>query len=90
VACKSSQSDYLSNMTAVVTEDGQLPLPREVCEQLGLAPGETLEIHTESGLLVGWKKSATDPFEKWRGRGRLPLGNDADDYLRLTRDGDGR
>ena len=26
-------------------------------------------------------------FAKWRGRGRLPAGNNTDDYLRLTRDG---
>lgn len=77
-------------MTAVVTKDGQLPLPRELREQLGLAPGEALEIHSQGGLLVAWKKSADDPFEKWRGRGRLPVGKNADEYLRLTRDGDSR
>ena len=77
-------------MTAAVTQDGHLPLPRELCEQLGLAPGQTLEIHSESGLLVAWKKSAGDPFEKWRGRGQLPMGHNAEEYLRLTRDGDGR
>jgi len=76
-------------MTAVVTKDSQLPLPREVCEQLGLAPGQTLEVRGENGLLVAWKTPASDPFEKWRGRGRLPAGQNADDYLRLTRDGDG-
>ena len=77
-------------MIAVVTHDGQLPLPRELCEQLGLAPGETLEIHGESGLLVAWKQSADDRFEKWRGRGHLPLGKNADEYLRLIRDADSR
>ena len=76
-------------MTAVVTKDGQLPLPRELREQLGLAPGETLEIHTQNGLLLAWKKSANDPFEKWRGRGHLPVGENADEYLRLICDGDG-
>jgi len=76
-------------MTAVVTKDGQLPLPREVCEQLGLAPGQTLEVHSENGLLVGWKTTASDPFEKWRGRGQLPRGQNVDEYLRLIRDGDG-
>jgi bifunctional DNA-binding transcriptional regulator/antitoxin component of YhaV-PrlF toxin-antitoxin module len=76
-------------MTAVVTKDGQLPLPRELCEQLGLAPGQALEVHGENGLLVAWKKSADDPFERWRGRGQPPMGKDADEYLRLIRDGDG-
>ena len=77
-------------MTAVITKDGQLPLPRDLCEQLGFVPGQALEIHSERGLLVAWKKSATDPFEKWRGRGHLPAGKSADEYLRLIRDGDGR
>lgn len=76
-------------MTAVVTTDGQLPIPRELREQLGLNPGQTLEIHCEGGLLLAWKKSDNDPFEKWRGRGQLPTGKNGDDYLRLTRDGDG-
>jgi len=77
-------------MTAVVTKDGQLPLPLELREQLGLAPGQALEICSESGGLMAWKKSASDPFEKWRGRGRLPTGRSADEHLRLIRDGDGR
>lgn len=77
-------------MTAVVTADGQLTLPREVCDQLGLRVGQTLEIQTEGALLVAWKKADPDPFEKWRGRGRLPAGGTADEYLRLARDGDGR
>lgn len=32
---------------------------------------------------------AGDAFAKWRGRGRLPAGRNADDYLHLTRDGNG-
>jgi hypothetical protein len=38
---------------------------------------------------VAWQKPANDPFEKWRGRGRLPVGANADEYLGLIRDGDG-
>ena len=77
-------------MIAVVTPDGQLTLPRQLIEQLGLAPGQAVEIHSENGLLLAWKQSDNDPFEKWRGRGHLPAGKNADDYLRLIRDGDGR
>ena len=61
-------------MTAIVTKDRQLPLPRELCDQLDLAPGQALELQSENGLLVAWKKSANDPFEQWRGRGQLPAG----------------
>jgi hypothetical protein len=58
-------------------------------EQLGSTPGQALEIHSENGLLVAWKKWANGPFKKWRGRGRLPVGENADEYLRLIRDGEG-
>ena len=76
-------------MTSVLTNDGQWPLPREVCEQLGLVPGQALEFHSQSGWLVAWKKSGNDPFEKRRGRGQLPAGKNADAYRRLIREGDG-
>jgi hypothetical protein len=39
---------------------------------------------------VAWKKVEPDVFEKWRGRGQLPAGTSADDYVRLIRDGDSR
>lgn len=76
-----------SCMTATVQPDGTLFLPREACERLGLKAGQILEVQTEGDVLVAWKKSATNPFEKWRGRGRLPAGTSGDDYLRLLRDG---
>jgi len=77
-------------MTANVTTDGQLALPRELLEKLGLVPGQSLEVQTEGDVLLAWKKTANDPFEKWRGRGRLPAGKNVDAYLSLIRDGDER
>ncbi|MBI3850566.1 MAG: hypothetical protein HY298_09905 [Verrucomicrobia bacterium] len=32
---------------------------------------------------------AGDALAKWRGRGRLPVGRNADAYLQVTRDGNG-
>lgn len=77
-------------MAALVTAEGSLAIPPELREQLGLTPGQMMEVRTEGGLLVAWKKSDDDPFEKWRGRGRLPAGQSSIEYLRLIRDGDGR
>lgn len=77
-------------MIAHVTADGMLALPVEAREQLGLTAGQAMEVQTEGGLLLAWKKSDADPFEKWRGRGHLPVGQSPDAYLRLIRDGDGR
>jgi len=72
-------------MPATVQPDGALVLPREARERLGLKAGEILEVQAQGDVLVAWKKSATNPFEKSRGRGRLPAGTSVDEYLRLTR-----
>ena len=77
-------------MTATVTPEGFIALPEGVLESLGIRAGQTLEVQTEGGRLVAWKRSPLDPFEKWRGRGTLPIGKSGDEYLKLTRDGDSR
>jgi AbrB family looped-hinge helix DNA binding protein len=77
-------------MSTVVTDDGKISIPAEVREALGLAPGTVLELEIQAGTLVACKKVEPDVFEKWRGRGQLPLGTGTDDYLRLIRDGNRR
>ncbi len=49
--------------------------------------GTVLEMQNQAGMFVAWKKVEPDVFEKWRGRGRLPAGANADEYLGLIRDG---
>ena len=77
-------------MNAVLTEDGQLTIPKELRDQLGLKPGNVLELQNQAGTLVAWKKAEPDVFEKWRGRGKLPAGQNTEEYLKLIRDGNGR
>ena len=77
-------------MSTIVQDDGKISIPQEVRDALGLGPGTILEVQSEAGVLVAWKKVEPDAFEKWRGRGRLPTGANTDDYLRLIRDGDSR
>jgi bifunctional DNA-binding transcriptional regulator/antitoxin component of YhaV-PrlF toxin-antitoxin module len=77
-------------VTAVISQDGQIEIPRELREQLGLNPGNVLELQNQAGTLVAWKKVEPDVFEKWRGRGTLSAGASADEYLRLIRDGHSR
>jgi len=43
-------------MSAVVLEDGTISIPQEVREALGLGPGTVLEVQTQAGTLVAWKK----------------------------------
>ena len=75
-------------MTATVQPDGVLVLPREACELLCLKADQTLEVQTEGEMLIAGKRSEANPFERWRGRGHLPVGTTGDDHLRYTRDGD--
>ena len=75
-------------MTAVLSEKGQITIPKPVRQKLGLLPGVVLEFEAVNGKLVGRKKVADDVFKKWRGRGRLPQAVGVDAYLKRTRDAD--
>jgi bifunctional DNA-binding transcriptional regulator/antitoxin component of YhaV-PrlF toxin-antitoxin module len=77
-------------VSTIVQEDGKIGIPQEVRDALGIGPGTVLEVQSQGGTLVAWKKTEPDVFEKWRGRGRPPTPTNTDDYLRLTRDGDSR
>jgi antitoxin PrlF len=75
-------------MKSVVSEKGQVTIPKPVRERLGLKPGTVIVFEASEGRLVGTKAIASDPFTKWRGRGRLPVTGSVDAYLRLIRDAD--
>jgi bifunctional DNA-binding transcriptional regulator/antitoxin component of YhaV-PrlF toxin-antitoxin module len=79
---------YLHGVNTVLTQDGHIEIPRELRAQLGLEPGNVLELQNQAGTLIVWKKVEPDVFEKWRGRGALPVGANGDEYLKLIRDGD--
>ena len=75
-------------MTAVLSQKGQVTIPKPVREKLGLRPGAVLEFQALNGKLVASKKVAHDVFMKWRGKGNLPKGLSVDRYLKRTRDVD--
>ncbi len=66
-----------------IYEQGRLTLPKP----LALADKTHVRVTIET---EDRPPGTADPaFSKWRGRGHLPAGKNADDYLRLTRDGHG-
>jgi AbrB family looped-hinge helix DNA binding protein len=73
-------------MTAIVSEKGQITIPKPVREKLGLLPGAVLEFQALNGKLVASKRIPHDVFTKWRGKGNLPKGLSVDAYLKRTRD----
>ena len=75
-------------MKAIVSEKGQITIPKVLRESLGLKTGTKLEFSEEEGRLVARKVLESDVFQRWRGRGRLPVGQNVDDYLKRSRDAD--
>ena len=72
-------------MNAVLSEKGQITIPKSLRDSLGLRTGVVLEFTEESGTLVGRKVLTQDSFEKWRGKGNLPKDLGVDEYLEQAR-----
>ena len=73
-------------MKTIVSERGQITLPKSIRADLGIRPGTVLELTVVDGKIVGYKREAEDPIHKWKGRGSLPRGiSSVDDYLKATR-----
>lgn len=72
-------------MKSIVSEKGQVTIPKACRDRLGLRPGTVLEFDAVEGRLVGTKREVVDAFRKWRGRGRLPGGQGVDAYLARIR-----
>lgn len=78
------------SMKAIVSEKGQVTIPKAARDQLGLTPGTVLIFYPRDGRLIGEKDPEQLPVGKWKGRGKtLPHGMTPDQYLRRVRDGYG-
>ncbi len=73
-------------MNAILSEKGQITIPKPLRDSLGLKAGVELAFSEEDGRLVARKVLREDPFSRWKGRGRLPIGESVDAYLRTIRD----
>ena len=72
-------------MKAIVSEKGQVTIPKRCRDKLGLRPGTVLEFEDVQGTLVARKAQTEDVFKKWRGKATLPDGLKVDDYLARIR-----
>jgi AbrB family looped-hinge helix DNA binding protein len=50
-------------MKAIVSEKGQVTIPKRLRDRLGIRPGQVLEFEEESGRLVARKRLGYDPIE---------------------------
>jgi len=70
-------------MKAVLSEKGQVTIPKPLRERLGLRPGHILDFREERGRLVGTKQPPEDPVESVYGV--LKLGRTTDATIRRLR-----
>ena len=72
-------------MNAVLSEKGQVTIPKAIRDNLGLVPGSILDFQAAQGRIVVSKVLARDPIQSWRGKGKLPTGNSVMEYLEEAR-----
>ncbi len=69
-----------------VTSKGQVTIPKEIRDELGLEPGSQVEFVRENGRVVLRRRIPDEVFRKWRGylRGKL-LAPTVDETIELMR-----
>jgi AbrB family looped-hinge helix DNA binding protein len=70
-------------MKAIVSEKGQVTIPKPLRVKLGIKPGTELEFQAERGRLVARKANAEDPVDAVYGI--LDLPGSTDDFIREIR-----
>ena len=70
-------------MKSIVSEKGQVTIPKPLRDRLGLRSGQVLEFREERGRLVATKAAADDPVE--RVYGILKPGRSTESLLRALR-----
>lgn len=64
-------------MKAIVSEKGQVTIPKTIRARLGIHPGQILEFKEEKGRLIAEKATPVDTVERVFGILKLPKGTDA-------------
>ena len=72
-------------MNAILSEKGQVTIPKPIRDDLGLEAGSVLEFTEDEGRIIVRKILEENPISAWRGRGVLPAGRSVTEYLNLTR-----
>ncbi len=70
-------------MRTIVSEKGQITIPKAVRTKLGIRPGTVLELDAERGRLIGRKASGRDAIDELYGS--MPMDEPVDRYLERTR-----
>ena len=64
-------------MKSIVSEKGQVTIPKQLRDSLGIEPGQELDFTEENGRLIARKVTNRDPVDAVYGVLTLPGGTDA-------------
>lgn len=73
-----------------VTTKGQVTIPKDVRERLGLRPGDEIEFVQDHGGYRVQKRVPASPFAKYRGHLKHLAGRDPDELVESARGGRGQ
>ncbi len=77
----------MTDVTAKITSKGQLTLPREVRDLLGVQSGDRVRFELESGAVRLYPERDTPSFRDMLGTAPLPAGQDALGVVEALRHG---
>jgi len=72
-------------LTAKMTSKGQVTIPKNVRDRLGLSQGEELQFCEEKGVFYIKKSVKKSPFDKWVGHLRKSKGEKTDAIIKELR-----
>ncbi|MGH8964925.1 MAG: AbrB/MazE/SpoVT family DNA-binding domain-containing protein [Actinomycetes bacterium] len=76
-------NSYRVSMRAVVSEKGQVTIPKQLRDRLGIRPGEVLEFEEDGGRLVAVKQRRRAPLDSVYGI--LQVSNPTDELITQLR-----
>lgn len=71
------RNSYCIGMKSIVSEKGQVTIPKRLRERLGIRPGQVLDFKEEQGCLVVRKDAHDDPIDSVYGILKLGQRTDA-------------
>lgn len=75
----------MESIAAKVTTKGQVTLPKEVRERMGIEAGDEIDFQEKRGFYILRKKAKPSPFDKWMGYLRQKKGERPDDIVEALR-----
>ncbi len=83
---KYGRNSYFISMKTIVSEKGQITIPKPLRARLGLRTGQVLDVQERSGRLVLTKEDLHDPVD--RVYGILKQGRSTDEIMDKLRGGE--